>query len=68
MSGRGSRQAGWGTQRAIVRLARERWQEYRQGQGADRGESAQEKPGATRSQDRSHGKDDDQSLRQESLN
>jgi Ti-type conjugative transfer relaxase TraA len=46
----------------VQRLARERWQEYRQGQQEDQGSSAQEKPAATKTQDRSHGRDDDQSL------
>ena len=46
----------------VQRLARERWQQYRQGQQADQGQGAQEKPGATRTQDLNHGKDDDQSL------
>ena len=46
----------------IQRLARERWQEYRQGQDADRGGAGQDQSGATNAQDRSHGKDDDQSL------
>jgi Ti-type conjugative transfer relaxase TraA len=46
----------------IQRLARERWQQYRQRQQADPSQGAQEKPGATKTQDRSHGKDDDQSL------
>jgi Ti-type conjugative transfer relaxase TraA len=45
----------------IQRLARERWQQYRQGQAADQGRT-KEKPGATKSQDRSLDKDDEQSL------
>lgn len=45
----------------VQRLARERWQQYRQGQAADQGQGA-EKPGATKTQDRSQSKDDDQSL------
>jgi ATP-dependent exoDNAse (exonuclease V) alpha subunit len=46
----------------IQRLARERWQQYRQGQAANQGQGDQEKAGATKTQNRSHGKDDDQSL------
>jgi Viral (Superfamily 1) RNA helicase len=46
----------------IQGLARKRWQDYRRGQAAGRGGSAQEKPGATKSLERGHGKDDDQSL------
>jgi Ti-type conjugative transfer relaxase TraA len=46
----------------VQRLARERWQEYRQRQQADRGGTDQEKPGASKTQDRSLGKDDDHSL------
>jgi Ti-type conjugative transfer relaxase TraA len=45
----------------IQRLARERWLEYRQGQAADDGGEAQDKSN-TLGQDRSHGKDDDQSM------
>jgi Ti-type conjugative transfer relaxase TraA len=48
------------TPEEIQRLARERWQEFRQGTG--QGREGQEKPAATKSQDRSLGKDDDQSL------
>jgi hypothetical protein len=44
----------------IQRLARERWQEYRRGRGADQ-RPAQGKP-TGQGQDRSHGEDDDQSL------
>jgi Ti-type conjugative transfer relaxase TraA len=51
-----------GNPEEIQRLARERWQQYRQGQAADQGQGDQEKAGATKTQDRSHGKDDDQSL------
>jgi hypothetical protein len=46
----------------IQRLARERWQQYREGQQASQDQGAQEKPGTTKTQDRSHGKDEDQSL------
>jgi Ti-type conjugative transfer relaxase TraA len=45
----------------IQRLARERWQEYRQGRGPAQEPSGQEGL-AAKSQDRSHGQDDDQSL------
>jgi hypothetical protein len=44
----------------IQRLARERWQEYRQGQDADRGRAGQDKSN-TQGQDLDHGQDDDQS-------
>ncbi len=45
----------------VQRLARERWQEYRQGRGADQGGVGKEKS-AGQGKERSHGKDDDQSL------
>jgi Ti-type conjugative transfer relaxase TraA len=50
-----------GTPEEIQRLARERWQQYRQGQQAEQGGAGQEKP-TGHSQDRSSGKEDDQSL------
>jgi Ti-type conjugative transfer relaxase TraA len=45
----------------IQRLARERWQAYRQGQAADPGRSTQEKQSG-QGKDLGHGKDDDHSL------
>jgi hypothetical protein len=45
----------------IQRLAHERWQEYRQGEDADRAREGQDKSN-TQERDRDHGQDDDQGL------
>jgi hypothetical protein len=50
-----------GTPEEIQRLARERWQQYRQGKGVDQAPKGQDKS-AGQGKDQSLGKDDDQSL------
>ena len=52
---------GAGSSEEIQRLARERWQQYRQGQDLDRGGNDEGKSN-THEQDRSLGQDDDLSL------